>query len=275
MAENVEKQERYSALVDAKLRATIVQKDGIIWNNRYEGNPKAGLVKIPVRDTEVAVSVYDKVNGIAASQAKGTFLPVAIDKDYAVNEIIDGFDAEAVPDNLVADRLDSAGYSLGLQMNSDSTAELLKGGTILADTTALTKASVYDCLVDTRTTLSVNKIPTTGRWVLVTPVIYALLLKSPEFIKASNLGDMIVQTGAVGQIAGFTVYEDVTLPAAVDYIAGHSNWCTRVKEWEVPPYIADLKNSDKFVGASAVKGRMIYAHKVTKAAAVIIKKNAA
>lgn len=57
-------QERYSALVDAKLRATLVTRDGAIFNTRYEGSPKAGKVKIPVRDTEVAVKAYDKANGV-------------------------------------------------------------------------------------------------------------------------------------------------------------------------------------------------------------------
>lgn len=57
-------QERYSALVDAKLRATLVTRDNTIFNNRYEGSPKAGKVKIPVRDTEVAVKAYDKANGV-------------------------------------------------------------------------------------------------------------------------------------------------------------------------------------------------------------------
>ena len=36
--------ERYSELVDAKLRATIVKRVGVICNNRYEGTPKAGAV---------------------------------------------------------------------------------------------------------------------------------------------------------------------------------------------------------------------------------------
>lgn len=36
-------QERYSALVDAKLRATLVTRDNTIFNNRYEGSPKAGI----------------------------------------------------------------------------------------------------------------------------------------------------------------------------------------------------------------------------------------
>ena len=69
--------------------------------------PTAGSVKIPVRDTEVAVSDYDKANGIAAGTGGTSYETMVIDKDKAVNEIIDGFDAEAVPDNLVADRLDS------------------------------------------------------------------------------------------------------------------------------------------------------------------------
>ena len=62
-------QERYSALVDAKLRATLVTRDNTIFNNRYEGSPKAGKVKIPVRDTEVAVKAYDKANGVDADVA--------------------------------------------------------------------------------------------------------------------------------------------------------------------------------------------------------------
>ncbi len=57
--------ERYSELVDAKLRATIVKRVGIICNNRYEGSPKAGAVKVPVRDTEVTVADYNKKTGTA------------------------------------------------------------------------------------------------------------------------------------------------------------------------------------------------------------------
>jgi len=33
-------QERYSKLIDEKLRASLVTKDHYIFNNRYEGNPK-------------------------------------------------------------------------------------------------------------------------------------------------------------------------------------------------------------------------------------------
>ena len=119
-----EAQVRYSNLVDLKLRATLVKKVGVICNNRYEGSPKAGSVKVPVRDTEVVVNDYDKAKGAKQTSGDTTYLTVNIDHDKAVNEIIDGFDAESVPGNLVADRLDSAGYSLTLQADSDGSVEL-------------------------------------------------------------------------------------------------------------------------------------------------------
>ena len=46
--------------------------------------------------------------------------------------------SESVPGNLVADRLDTAGYSLGLQMDSDGSVELTTAGTAFGNTTALT-----------------------------------------------------------------------------------------------------------------------------------------
>ena len=251
-----------------------VKKVGVICNNRYEGSPKAGSVKVPVRDTEVVVNDYDKVKGAKQTSGDTTYLTVNIDHDKAVNEIIDGFDAESVPGDLVADRLDSAGYSLGLQMDSDGSVELTTAGTAYGTTTALTEKTIYGNIVDVRTKLSTVHVPTEGRWLLVSPEIYGLLLKSPEFIKASDLGDAVVQTGAVGRIAGFTVFEDSTLGENVEYIAGHPNWFAFIDEWAVPVYVQDLNGSSKYIGASAVKGRKVYAFKVTKPQTILIKKKA-
>lgn len=268
-----ELQERYSALVDAKLRATIVQKDGIVWNNSYEGNAKAGAVKIPVRDTEVTVGDYDKKSGAKKTHGDTAYLTVTIDKDKAVNEIIDGYDAEAVPDGLVADRLDSAGYALAMQINTDATAELEDSATEMESTEPMTKTTVYETFVDARTALSKEKVPTAGRFALVSPETYALLLKCDQFVRATSLGDDVVQDGRVGAIAGFAVYEDVTLSATTEFIAGHPNWCTRVREWAVPVHMQALDQSGDYIGACAIQGRSVYAHKVTKPQTLLIKRN--
>lgn len=268
-------QERYSKLIDLKLRATLVKKDGVVFNNRYEGDPKAGKVKVPVRDTEVTVADYSKTGGATATHGDTTYLDVSVDKDKAVNEIIDGYDAAAVPDNLVADRLDSAAYSLALQIEKDATAELESSATTFGDTTALDKDTIYDTIVDVRTKMSEAYVPNDNRrFLLVSPTVFGLILKSPEFIRATTLGDSVVQTGAAGRIAGFNVFEDATLSATTDFIAGHPDWCTRVNEWSVPVHLQDINGSGKYIGASAVQGRRIYAHKVTKAKTLYIKKNA-
>ena len=98
-------QERYSSLVDEKLRNTLVTKDNLIFNNRYEGDPKAGKVKIPVRDTEVEVKSYNKQTGATISQGSTSYFELDINIDEAVNEMIDGFDAVSVPDGIVAERV--------------------------------------------------------------------------------------------------------------------------------------------------------------------------
>ena len=270
-----EAQVRYSNLVDLKLRKTLVKKVGVICNNRYEGSPKAGSVKVPVRDTEVVVNDYDKAKGAKQTSGDTTYLTVNIDHDKAVNEIIDGFDAESVPGNLVADRLDSAGYSLGLQMDSDGSVELTTAGTAFGNTTALTEKTIYANIVDARTQQSSIGVPTAGRWLLVSPDTYGLLLKSPEFIKASDLGDAVVQTGAVGKIAGYTVFEDSALGENVEYVAGHPNWFAVIDEWAVPVHLQDLSGSGDFIGASAVQGRKVYAYKVTKGQTILVKKKVA
>jgi len=254
-------QDRYSELVLAKLRASLVLQDGIVFNNDYEGNPVAGKVRIPVRDTEVAVGDYDVATGLAIGQGATSYLDVLINKQKAVNELIDGYEAAAVPDGLVAERIDSAGYALARQLDSDGATELLASGTV-TNFDLITAADVYSHFVDIRTLLSKANVPPIGRYALVTPDFLGLLLKSPEFIKASDLGDAVVQTGAIGKIAGFSVFEFNDNTPNLRCICGHPGWSTRVNEWSVPVAINNLGN--QYIGASAVQGRLVYGHKLTK-----------
>lgn len=260
-------QERYSKLVLAKLRKELVLKDGVVFNNDYEGDPTAGAVKIPCRDTEVQVSDYDKANGITASTGGTTYVTLPITKDKAVNEIIDGYDAESVPDNLVADRLDSAGYSLAAQIDTDGGNVLIAGATPMS-IAILSKDNIYANIVDVRTAMNKAKIPKDGRYLLVTPDTMALILKSPEFISASSLGDEVKQAGAVGQIAGFLVIEWNDDTANLAMLAGHPKFATRVDEFSVPVKIQDLDGSGKYIGACAVQGRNVYDHKVLRSVAI-------
>lgn len=264
-----ELQERWSSLVLAKLRKELLLKDGVIFNNDYEGSPSAGSVKIPVRDAEVVVSDYDKANGIQGTMGSTAYETMIINKDKAVNEVIDGYDAQSVPDNLVADRLDSASYSMGKAVDTDGGSVLLAAATVVNES-ALTPENIYDKIVDLRAAMTKANIPNDGRrYLLCTPDTYSLILKDKDhFVGSSNLGDEVKQTGAVGKIAGFLVFEWNDETANLAMLAGHPRFATRAMEFSVPVHLQDLNGSGKYIGASAVQGRFVYAHKVLRSVAI-------
>lgn len=279
-------QDRYSGLVDAKLRATLVTKDNYIFNNRYEGSPKAGKVKIPVRDTEVEVRDYDKTSGVNPAMGATTYMDLDIDQDEAVNEIIDGYDAAAVPDGIVAERLDSAGYAMGLSLDKKSieALETTAGVTVDATKTACTEETAYKSALKAKRVLSRAGVPKDGRWMIASPEFMEVLMTDSRFIKQGDLSQELVMAGAVGRIAGFTVFESNNTmfentalvsgkKTTTEFICGHPSWCHRVDEWGVPIAINPLTNN--YIGASAVQGRKVYGIKISKPRTVYVKRTEA
>ena len=172
-----ELQERYGKLVKARLQQMLVTKDNVIFNDYYEGNPTAGAVKIPTRN-ECTVKDYDKANGIKGTVTDTTYITLSIDKDKVVNEIIDNYDAEAVPDSIIADRLDRASYALANTIDKDSLLVLEKGGTILENTNACTKTTAYESVIDVDALMTEAGVPIQARYLIVSPKFKALLMKS-------------------------------------------------------------------------------------------------
>ena len=280
-----ENQERWSKFVDVKLRNNLVTRDNLIFNARYEGDPKAGKVKIPVRDTEVAVKKYDKAKGLDPETGSTTYLDLNIDQDEAVNELIDGYDAASVPDGIVAERLDSAGYSLGLSIDKKSIEALqaVAGATISATKTAVTETNAYKLVLEAKRVLSRKGVPADGRFLIVAPEFLEVLMLDDHFIKQGDLSQELVQNGVIGKIAGFNVFESNNMDyenttrvsskkTTTEFIAGHPNWCHRVMEWQVGVHLQDLAGSGNFIGASAVQGRKIYGLLVSKPQTLYIKR---
>jgi len=274
---NHAKRDRYANAVLEKLRFMLVTKDHFIFNTRYEGDPKAGAVKIPKRDTEARVRTYDPDTGLEVAGSATSYETLNLNIDIAVNEIIDGFDAVSVPDGVVAERLDSAGYSIALELDDTGLGLLVDSGTQISDKSASTKADIMTKVVAARTALSAAKVPAEGRYLIVSPAIMGLLLLSEEFIKAGDLSQELVAAGVVGRIAGFNVFESNNIPLTtagsleVEFIAGHPNWSHRVYEWKVKPDVYDLSGDASYIGASAVKARLVYGQKISRATTVMVK----
>ncbi len=102
---------------------------------------------------------------------------------------------------------------------------------ISLDSSATANVGIYPVIVQMRTALSRNNVPSTPgtRWLVVDPDTTGLLLNdTTHFIRATALGDNVVQTaliqggsidiiakrmpGFIGQIAGFNVFECNHLP---------------------------------------------------------------
>lgn len=279
-----ELQVRYSNMLLARLRASTVTKDKVIFNTKYQGQPTAGAVKIPYRG-EVSVRDYDMLNGLQPNSGQTKYLTVPINRMKAVNELIPGYVAAAVPDNLVADVLESAGYTLAL--DSDTTALTLLGNLDTATydandprygkkaATSTVGDSVFDTIVDARAEQTKKHVNPVGRYIIASAEGYALLLKDKDnFIKKGDLAQAIVQTGAVGMIAGYAVYESQNMPEGVLFILGHPDYATRILEWQSLPHVVDLEGDANYINTSAVKGLLIEEFAVTHPEAFHIIKSA-
>lgn len=92
---------------------------------------------------------------------------------------------------------------------------------------ALTKANVYEKFLAATAFLDDNKVPQGGRVCFITPAAYNLLKLCPEFVKASDLGQKIVNSGHVGDVDGVKIIKVPTsyMPLKTPFIVMHPS-CT-------------------------------------------------
>lgn len=263
------KQDRYSNVVLKLARKVMVTVENFIFSTDYEGSAKAGAVKIPTRNTEVSVGDYDTVSGKAPAGGTTTYTTITIGNDKAVNEIIDGYEAAAVPDGLAAQRIDSASYSLGNTMDADAVGVLESEGTTSTDTTQGTTSTAYGDFMDEQEELDLADIPDDGRFVICSPTWYKVIKQNLVALTSNAVNDQLIAAGALGTLDGVPVFKSNNVAADTEFILGHSGWCQRIMEWTVPVGLKDLTN--EFIGSSAVQGRYVFEHAVTKATAVRVK----
>jgi len=273
-----EMQERYANTV-----LKLLRKKNSLRNTAgriFEGSPKAGAVKIPVRDTEVAVGNYDVVTGLALGTGATSYLTVTVDKNVAVNELIDGYEAQAVPDGIVAQRLVSAAYSLDSNAEADLIAEILATGTASTNQTALVAATAYNSIVTEIGELLKIGVEPESIKVAITSDLETILLQDQKYTNtASSVGSERAMSGVINLIRGAEVFRSdklglINTTENVEFVAYSTDYVQAGDEWVVNPQINDLKNGTH-IGASALQGRWVYFNKVTRATGVRIKHDSA
>lgn len=242
----------------------------------YEGNPTAGAVKVPVRNMDVSVRDYDIKNGLALEQSATNYLNIPINFNKGINELIDGYEAAAVPDNLMAQRMESAAYSLAKTFEEDAIKALVSNSTVSTQADS-TIDNVYSNIVKDIAILAKRGVDKNRMYVAVSFETETLLLQDKVYANtASQIGAELARNGIVNKINGVNVItQDLGVTEAgqaIEYIIYGIDWTQAIDEWKVNPVVVDLTSgSDKFIGASALKGRMVYADAVTDPNAVIVK----
>lgn len=237
----------------------------------YEQDETTGQINVPTRNDEVVVSDYDIANGISLRQSATDFLPLPIDKDYGVNELIDGYEADAVPDNLRAQRIESAGYSFGLKKENMAINELVANGTTSSDTTELTDQNVYKKLATEIKNMKARNMKVNQMRCVVDADVELALLTDEKFANTSGtLGAELVREGVIGKINGVPVKPNYLLPANCEAIIYDKRFIQKYEVWKKEPTIEDLKDG-KHIGSSALQGRQVGGLAVTNALGVQVK----
>ena len=263
------RQERYADTIVKLMRKEFNIRNE--FSRDYEGSPVSGAVNVPTRNGDITLSDYDILNGITMTQSATDFLPVLVDGHKAFSELVDGYEAEAVPDNLRAQRLESAGYVVGKALELSAIKALTDGGTIDASTSETSTDNVYTAIATDVKNLKSRGITTNDLRIAVSADIELKLLTDSKFANtAGTLGAELVRNGVIGKINGVQVKPNYLLPETVEWIVYAPAWCQAIDEWKVEPAFNDIKDG-KHVGASALQGRMVYKDIVTNSLAVQVK----
>jgi len=239
----------------------------------YEIDGATGQINVPTRSAEVTISDYDILNGVELTQSATDYIPLAIDQNYAINELIDGYEAEAVPDNLRANRIEAAGYSMGLKKENLAISALVEKGTTSSDTTPLTEADAYKKIASEIANMKKRNMEVASMRVVVSADTELLLLTDDKFANTSGqLGAELVREGVIGKINGVAVKPNYLLPENVEFVVYDKRFAQKYEVWSVEPSINNLADG-KHIGASALQGRQVGGLTVTNALGVQVKTN--
>lgn len=142
---------------------------------------------------------------------------MSIDQNKYFAFLVDDVDQAQANVNLMTSYMTEASYAL-----ADVADQFILGkyadahaSNVIAKA-ALTASTIYEKIMEAKEKLSLNDVPKTGRWIVLSPAEIRLLEESGQFTSASNLGDQTKQVGFAGMIGGFTVFESNNVVEAND-----------------------------------------------------------
>lgn len=218
--------EIWSSQIFVDLESTLVLSGGLISNKQYEGEirEQGDTVRIPhFLDKATVGEGYDPYSEIGdANRAELDSLLIRIDQARTLHFEVDDLHQLQTKSglNLMQNLTQTHARALAESMDRHVASTIkaavngedhnFNDGDLHGSVKVLDPASdgisIYQRVIEARTVLDINNVPTGGRYLLIGPAEYAEVLLDPNFIDASKYGaGSVLANGEVGRIAGMTV----------------------------------------------------------------------
>jgi len=177
---------------------------------------------------------------------------------------VDDIDKVQANGELVDSAMTNASYQLADVADAYLFGVMSAGAGKTLTSVKLTAENVYSKIIEMRTEMDKQNVPTAGRALAIPPEAYALLLQDSRFVAGGgSQAEATVRNGLVGQVAGFAVYESNNLPydsvakttTLIASVASATTYAEQIVETEA------YRMEKRF--ADAVKGLHVYGASVT------------
>lgn len=268
----------WSASLLTNLRNNLVY--GNLCNRNYEGDIANAGDKVNITSfADPTTRAYTKNTDITWDVLTDSTQQLVINQQRYFAFTVDDIDKRQALGGFIEETTLGASYNLASDADTYISGLMSAGvsasnpDNVLANVAISTDETVaYDTLVDLRTALTRSNTPMQGRWVVVPPEFYAVLLHDDRFIRADAAGTTEgLRNGFVGRAAGFDVIESNVVPEedldgtgtgtaeGFALLAGHSMATTYAEQISKVKAV-DLENQF----GEGIKGLHLYGAKVVR-----------
>lgn len=261
--------EIWAASVLANLRNQLVYGQAGVINRDYEGDiARAGDTVHITSFTDPAVRSYSRNTDITWDTLTDDGQTLTIDQSKYFAFSVDDLDKRQALNGFMDNVTVGASYNLSNAADTFLSTTMAAGvdsgnelGAVTVD--SATPSEAYDLVVEIRTLLVKSNTPATGRFVIVPPELYAVLLHDDRFVRCDASGSTDgLRNGMVGRIAGFDVIESNTVPesgGAFTVLAGHGIATTYAEQIAS---VEAIRRENQF--GDGVKGLHLYGARVVR-----------
>ncbi|MET9848877.1 P22 phage major capsid protein family protein [Streptomyces ossamyceticus] len=266
------KPEVWSAQALTSLRKTLVYAGPQVVNHDYEGEIKKIGDTVHVKMIgDVTVSTYNSGDTLTYEDVADAEATLKVDQSDKFSFKVDDIDRAQAGDEM-AQRMDVAAYNMASKVDQYVAGfyTQVQSANVIGSTAITTGDAAYNGLINLGVKLDEANVPDIGRYVIVPPWYYGLLLTNDKFVRVdASGGSEGLRNGRVGQVDNMLVLKSNNVPiiSGDDYAvtAGVKDAISFADQFAE---VETLRLESTF--ATAVRGLHLYGAKVLRPDAMAV-----